>query len=99
VGEGLTGDREQRTATLVIVNDLGLHARAAAQVVQLASRYRAELRLSCRGREVDGKSIMGVLLLTAGLGSRVTARATGPGAAELIDELIRLVESRFGEPS
>ncbi len=96
--EELTGDRVRRTATLVIINDLGLHARAAAQLVQLASRYRADLRLSYGGREVDGRSIMGVLLLTAARGSRIVARATGPDAKELIDDLIRLVEGRFGEP-
>jgi phosphocarrier protein len=90
--------RESRTATLVIVNDLGLHARAAAQLVQLASRYRAELWLSGGGREVNGKSIMGVLLLTAVRGSRIVARAVGPDAEELLAELGALVANRFGEP-
>ena len=84
--------------SFIIVNELGLHARAAAMLVKLASRYEAELCLSRGGREVNGKSIMGVLLLTATRGSRVVARATGPDAGELLEALRRLVADRFGEP-
>ena len=86
-----------RTATLVIVNDLGLHARAAAALVRLASAYRSDLRLYRRGREVNGKSIMDVLLLAATRGSRVIARADGPDAEELLNDLRRLVAGGFGE--
>ena len=87
------------TAELVIRNELGLHARSATALVQLATRYEAELWLSNDEREVNGKSIMGVLLLMAGKGTRIRARAEGPDAPELITALTALVENKFGEGS
>ena len=88
---------DQVTAELTIRNELGLHARSATALVQLATRYEAELTLSNAEREVNGKSIMGVLLLMATQGTRITARAEGPDAQELIDALVALVDSKFGE--
>ncbi len=82
---------------VVIVNELGLHARAATQIVQLAAGYDSELFLSKDGREVNGKSIMGVLMLTAARGSRLGLRAVGPDAAELLEAVEDLVANRFGE--
>lgn len=96
--EELNREGDERTVTLVITNELGLHARAAAALVRLASGYQADLHLSRGGREVNGKSILGVLLLTATRGSRIVARAAGPDAAELLAALERLVADRFGEP-
>jgi len=84
-------------ATLEIVNELGLHARAATALVQLASRFESELYLSKDGREVNGKSIMGVLLLTATQGSRIEVRAEGPDAEDLVRAISDLVAGGFGE--
>jgi phosphocarrier protein len=82
---------------LTIVNKLGLHARAAAKLVTLASRFEADVRLVRNGREVDAKSIMGVMMLAAGKGSRVTLSATGPDAPQALDRLTALIADRFGE--
>ena len=85
------------TAILTIVNELGLHARAATMLVQLAARFASELTLAKDGREVNGKSIMGVLLLTATKGSQIEVRARGADCEELVAALARLVADRFGE--
>ena len=80
-----------------IVNRLGLHARAAARFVHLASRYAARIRVSRQGREMDGKSIMGLLLLAAARGSSVTIAADGDDEQEALEALASLVQSGFGE--
>lgn len=84
-------------ATLTIINELGMHARAATVWVQLASRYESDLFIGKDGREVNGKSIMGVLLLTATMGTQIHVRAEGPDCQELIAALGKLVANRFGE--
>ena len=89
---------EPATATIRIVNELGLHARAATMLVQLAGEYESELVLVKDGREVNGKSIMGVLMLTATLGSEVEVRAEGPDAKQLVAAVAALAADRFGEP-
>jgi phosphocarrier protein len=86
-------------ATLTIVNELGLHARAATMLARLAAGYASELYLAKDGREVNGKSIMSVLLLTATKGSRVDVRAVGEDSEALIAAVARLVEAKFGEPA
>ncbi|MES0872595.1 HPr family phosphocarrier protein [Sinimarinibacterium thermocellulolyticum] len=83
--------------TVDIVNKLGLHARAAAKLVTLASKFAAEIRIRKDGREVSGKSIMGVLMLAAARGSQITLIADGEDAAQALDELAQLVADRFGE--
>ncbi|NIR29787.1 MAG: HPr family phosphocarrier protein [Gammaproteobacteria bacterium] len=83
---------------VTIVNKLGLHARAAARFVTLASRYEADIQLVRDGKEVNAKSIMGVMMLAAGQGSRIELRATGPDAEQAVGELTRLIQDRFGEP-
>lgn len=83
--------------TVTIVNRLGLHARAAAQFVDLAGRFRARVTLRRDSLCVDGKSILGVLTLAAPQGSRLELIAEGPDEAEAIDALARLVADRFGE--
>jgi len=85
------------TRAVIIVNQLGMHARAAAKFVHLAARFQAHVRVSRESREMDGKSIMGLLLLAAARGSTITITADGADEAEAIDALSSLVESGFGE--
>jgi len=80
-----------------IVNKHGLHARPAAEMVKAASRYKADITISREDLEVNGKSIMGVMMLAAEYGATITLRATGPDAEDAIDALSVLVASRFGE--
>ncbi len=81
----------------LIVNTLGLHARAAAQLVQAANRYRAEVRVEKDGNEVNGKSIMGVLTLAAAKGSEIVVSCEGDDAAAAMDALAEVIEAGFGE--
>ena len=81
----------------VIRNRLGLHARAAAKFVHLATRFASQIRVSRDGRSMDGKSIMGILLLAAGAGSTVVITADGDDEADAVDALCRLIEGGFGE--
>ena len=80
-----------------IVNKLGLHARAAAKLTEVATGFAAEIWLSRNGRRVNAKSIMGVLMLAAGKGSRVLIEAEGEDADAAIAALTRLIAGRFGE--
>jgi phosphocarrier protein len=80
-----------------IVNQLGMHARAAARFVHLASKYQSHVRVSRQGREMDGKSIMGILLLAAARGMTVTITVDGVDEADAIEALTALVASGFGE--
>lgn len=80
-----------------IVNRLGLHARAASKLVHLAGNYESEVWLVQDGDEVDAKSILGILLLAAGQGSRLVIRCSGPDEEEAMDALSRLIADRFGE--
>jgi phosphocarrier protein HPr len=85
------------TKTVTIVNALGMHARAAAKFVHLAGRFKARIRVSRPGREIDGKSIMGLLLLAAARGVSLTLSAEGGDEQQAMDALVALVESGFGE--
>jgi phosphocarrier protein HPr len=85
----------EREAT--IVNRDGLHARPAARIVRLASSFNSEVELAKDGVGVNGKSIMGVMMLAAECGSSITIRADGPDAAEAVEALAQLVASGFGE--
>ncbi|WP_017942721.1 MULTISPECIES: HPr family phosphocarrier protein [unclassified Thioalkalivibrio] len=80
-----------------IVNRLGMHARAAAKFVSLASQYAADVTVSRNQQEVNGKSIMGVMMLAAAQGSEITIEAEGQDASEALDALTELVADRFGE--
>jgi len=84
---------------LEIVNALGLHARAAAQLVKSANRYRSNVTVSCEGQEANAKSIMGVLMLAAAKGMSIRIRCEGDDAQSCFDELRALVADRFGEAS
>ncbi len=83
----------------VVPNPLGLHARAAAKFVHAATKFESRVRVRRDGRTVDGKSIMGVLLLAAGRGVVIEISADGPDEAEAVDALAALVLSGFGEPA
>ena len=80
-----------------IINRLGLHARAAAKLTHLASGFQSEIWLSRSGRRVNAKSIMGVMMLAAGQGTKVLIEAEGADAQTALDALSRLIAERFGE--
>ena len=84
--------------SVIVVNELGMHARAAAKFVHQAVRFEARVRVAARGREVDGKSIMGLLLLAAARGTSITVKAEGSDEEEAVEALSALVSSGFGEP-
>lgn len=83
--------------TFKIVNTLGLHARAAAQLVQAANRFQSEVLIVKDGSAVNGKSIMGVLTLAAARGSEITVSCEGADAEPALATLAKLIESGFGE--
>lgn len=83
--------------TFTIRNRLGLHARAAALLVKTANRFMSEVSVEKDGVEVNAKSIMGILMLAASKGSRITLKAEGKDSAEAIRVLGELIENRFGE--
>ncbi len=83
--------------TFVITNSLGLHARAAAQLVQTANRFRSEVLVEKDGMEVNGKSIMGVLTLAAAKGAQITVSVEGDDCEPALNALARVIESGFGE--
>lgn len=85
------------TCSVEIPNPLGLHARAAARFVHVASRFMSAVRVARRGREIDGKSIMGLLLLSASRGTAITITVDGPDETEAIAELCALVQRGFDE--
>ena len=80
-----------------ILNELGLHARAAAQFVKVAAQYQSEIIVEKDDREVNGKSIMGVLTLAAAKGSTIKIKATGDDATDAIAGLEDLIHKKFGE--
>ena len=83
--------------SVIVVNQLGIHARAAAKFVHLATRYHAHVRVARDSREMDGKSIMGILLLAAARGMTITMSADGSDERDAIEALSALVASGFGE--
>jgi phosphocarrier protein len=82
---------------LTISNKLGLHARASAKLTKLAGGYRCEVHLERNGRRVNAKSIMGVMMLAAGLGSEITIETDGADEEAAMRALRELIEARFGE--
>jgi phosphocarrier protein len=82
---------------VVIPNRLGLHARAAARFVHVASRFKSQIRVARENQAIDGKSIMGILLLAAPCGASITISANGPDEHDAVADLCKLVESGFGE--
>ena len=88
---------ETVSRVLQIVNSRGLHARASARFVQTVEKFDAEVTVTRSGETVGGTSIMGLMMLSAGPGTSITVKATGPQATEAVEALDALVASRFGE--
>jgi phosphocarrier protein len=80
-----------------IINVLGLHARASAKLTQLAARYQCDVAMSRNNRKVNAKSIMGVMMLAAGKGTKVTVETDGPDEAEAMEAIVALINDYFGE--
>ena len=89
--------RHDDRRTVTVVNELGMHARAAAKFVHLAARFESRIRVGRHGREMDGKSIMGILLLAAARGIEITITADGADEQEAVTALAAMVERGFGE--
>jgi phosphocarrier protein len=82
---------------IIIINRLGLHARPAAMFVRIASRYRSEVWVEKEGEQINGKSIMGLMMLAAGQGSKLTIRCEGADADKVMEELEELIRNKFNE--
>ena len=80
-----------------IVNKLGLHARASAKLTQLAAKYQSDVQMMRNGRKVNAKSIMGVMMLAAGKGSKVTIEVSGPDEGDAMNAIVALIGDCFGE--
>lgn len=85
--------------TITISNKLGLHARASAKFTKTASQFACDIWVSCNGRRINGKSIMGVMMLAAGIGSEITIETTGTDEAQAMSALLTLINNKFGEES
>ena len=85
------------TAQVTISNKLGLHARASAKLTQLAAKYASNIELERAGRKVNAKSIMGVMMLAAGIGSEVRIHTEGADADAALDAIVALINDKFGE--
>ncbi|MDH3209574.1 MAG: HPr family phosphocarrier protein [Burkholderiaceae bacterium] len=85
------------TAQTTISNKLGLHARASAKLTKLASSFSSEIFMSRNGRRVNAKSIMGVMMLAAGIGAEVTFEVDGSDEQAALDALLTLIDNKFGE--
>jgi phosphocarrier protein len=85
------------TRVMKIVNEKGLHARASAKFVQMVEKYDATVKVSRNDDSAGGDSIMGLMMLAAGIGTSITVSATGPEARQVVDALDALVSGKFGE--
>ena len=85
------------TRDVEIKNKLGLHARAAAKLVHTAARFKSDIKIRKGDEEVDGKSILGILLLAAGRGSVITLKADGEDERDALDAIEKLIEAKFDE--
>jgi phosphocarrier protein HPr len=94
-GGGASAQKAEKEVT--IVNRLGLHARPAAHFVKVASRFRAEVWVKKDNEEVNGKSIMGLMMLAAGQGSKLQIRCEGPDAERALEEVEALILAKFNE--
>lgn len=94
----MLGDKKiMQTQEITIVNKLGLHARASAKLTKLAGSFQCDVWMSKGQRRVNAKSIMGVMMLAAGLGSQVVLETDGPQEKEALQALVALIEDKFGE--
>jgi len=85
------------TRDVEIKNKLGLHARAAAKLVHIAARFKSDIKIRKGDEEVDGKSILGILLLAAGRGSVITLKADGEDERDALDAIEKLIDAKFDE--
>lgn len=85
------------TKQLILINKLGMHARPAAMFVKITSKYKAEVMVEKDGEEVNGKSIMGLMMLAAGCGSKLKITADGPDADQLVTDIEQLILQKFNE--
>ena len=92
-----TGRGQKLEKEITIVNRLGLHARPAAMFVRIASRFRCEIWVEKEGEQINGKSIMGLMMLAAGQGSTLLIRCDGPDADKAMEELEELINQKFNE--
>ena len=88
---------EKLRARVIIPNKRGLHARASAKIVEASARFQSEIEVVKDGSAVNGRSIMGLMMLAASLGSEVEITAQGPDASEALKAILALVEAKFGE--
>lgn len=86
-----------RAAIVQITNKRGLHARASAKVVEAAARFKAEVTVSKDGQKVSARSIMGLMMLAANMGTQIELHAEGPDADEALAAIVALAEAKFGE--
>jgi phosphocarrier protein len=84
-------------STVTISNKLGLHARASAKLTKLAGSFRSEVHMARNGRRINAKSIMGVMMLAAGMGTDVEIETDGPDEQAAMDALLALINDKFGE--
>src|SRR3954469_12102581 len=92
-----SGSSQKIEKQITIINRLGLSARPAAMFVRIASRYRSEVWVEKDGEQINGKSIMGLMMLAAGQGSKLTIRCEGPDADKVMQELEELIQQKFNE--
>jgi phosphocarrier protein len=90
-------DALRRHAAATIVNKRGLHARASAKLVEAAARFQSHITVAKDGQSVDARSIMGLMMLAASLGTQIEINAEGPDADEAMTAILALVEAKFGE--
>jgi phosphocarrier protein len=90
-------DGERRTATARIPNKRGLHARASAKLVEASARFRSQIMVTKDGQSVDARSIMGLMMLAASLGTEIQIEVTGPDADAAMTAVLALIEAKFGE--
>ena len=91
------GPAQKVEKEITIINRLGLHARPAAHFVRIATRYRSEIWVEKEGEQINGKSIMGLMMLAAGQGSNLLIRCEGPDADKALAELEDLIQKKFNE--
>ncbi len=84
-------------ASATILNKRGLHARASAKIVEASARFQSEIHIIKDGNAVNGRSIMGLMMLAASIGSTVMVTAEGPDAQEALTVILALIEAKFGE--
>jgi phosphocarrier protein HPr len=92
-----SGPSQKVEKEITIINRLGLHARPAAAFVRIANRYRSEVWVEKEGEKINGKSIMGLMMLAAGEGSKLSISCEGPDADKMMEELEDLIQQKFNE--